>query len=416
MLPVMSSFTFLHAADLHLDSPLRGLDPDAPAARIRGATRAALENLVQLAIEQRVAFVLFAGDLFDGDSKDWRTGQFLVQQLGRLRRAGIEVAAISGNHDAEQVITHKLSIPGMLAADRPGTILLDGVPVAVHGQSFATREEHTNLARTYPARHEDRFNIGLLHTACGSGAHANYAPCSIEDLVRHGYEYWALGHVHTREILSRDPWIVFPGNIQGRQVKEEGSKGATLVTVQDGRVVDAVHHPLDVLRFRRLAVGVTGAAGMDAVLTRVRMALHEEVLLAEGRMLAVRVILRGDTPAHAQLSRSYHQTLADVRAAAADEVADTDALWIESVRVETRPAMDLDAMRAQPGAVGALIRALDGPAVLEKGLVTFAEEQLKRTDGVLDPDHPAYAIAAGQVPEDILARARAIVLAELARG
>ncbi len=409
----MPSFTFLHAADLHLDSPLRGLDAGAPAERIRGATRQALTNLVTLAIERRVAFVLLAGDLYDGDWKDWRTGQFLVQQLARLTREKIEVVAISGNHDAEQVLTKKLNLPGMMRANRPETRRLNGVPVAVHGQSFATPAVSDNLVLAYPDRVDGLFNIGLLHTACGSGEHENYAPCSVADLARRGYDYWALGHVHNRSVVSQNPWVVFPGNIQGRHVKEEGSKGATLVTVNGGQVA-VEHRALDVLRWLRLEVDVTGAAGQEAVLNRVRLALDEAVLLAESRMLAVRVTLVGDCAAHAELVRSPDATLQEVRAAAA-EVARPDELWIEDVRVVTRPVLDLAAMRTQPGAVGALVQALERPVAVDAGLQAFVADQLRRAEGVLDADHPAHAISAGHVPEHLVERARALVMAELAR-
>lgn len=409
----MPDFTFLHAADLHLDSPLRGLDAAAPAERIRDASRQALANLVTLAEERRVAFVLLAGDLYDGDWKDWRTGQFLAQQLARLTRAGIEVVAISGNHDAEQVLTKKLSIPGMMRAARPETRRLRGAPVAVHGQSFATPAVTDNLALAYPEPVDGLFNIGLLHTACGSGEHANYAPCSVADLARRGYDYWALGHVHTRSVLSEDPWVVFPGNIQGRHVKEEGSKGATLVTV-DGRRVLLQHEPLDVLRWLRLDVDATGAAGTEAALERVRLALDMAVLQAEERMLAVRVTLRGDCPAHADLARSPDAILQEVRAVAA-EVAGPDELWIEDVRVATRPALDLAAMRAQPGAVGALMEALGQPAPVDAGLQAFVADQLRRSGEALDADHPAHAIQEGRMPEHLVERARALLLAELAR-
>ena len=409
----MPSFTFLHAADLHLDSPLRGLDAAAPAEHIRGATRQALTNLVTLAIERRVAFVLLAGDLYDGDWKDWHTGQFLAQQLARLSREQIEVVAISGNHDAEQVLTKKLNFPGMLRAAKPETRRMSGAPVAVHGQSFATPAVTNNLALAYPERIDGLFNIGLLHTACGSGEHANYAPCSVADLARRGYDYWALGHVHARSVVSRDPWVVFPGNIQGRHIKEEGSKGATLVTVTGGQVA-VEHQALDVLRWLQLDVDVTGAVGPEAMLTRVRFALDQAVLLSENRMLAVRVTLVGDYPAHADLVRSPDATLHEVRAAAA-EVAGPDELWIEDVRIATRPALDVAAMRAQPGAVGALIHALDQPVAVDAGLRAFVTDQLRRADGVLDADHPAYAIDAGHVPENLVNRARALLLSELAR-
>lgn len=194
---------------------MRGLDASAPADRIRRATRDALVRMVDFACDNQVAFVLLAGDLYDGNWKDWHTGQFLAQQLGRLTRQQIEVVAISGNHDAEQVLSRKLNLTGMLRADAPETVRLARAPVAVHGQSFDIPAVSRNLAEHYPQPIDGLFNIGLLHTACGNSAHENYAPCSLDDLTRRGYDYWALGHVHTRAELSRDPWVVFPRQSSG---------------------------------------------------------------------------------------------------------------------------------------------------------------------------------------------------------
>ena len=412
----MPDFTFLHAADLHLDSPLRGLDPNAPVGKIRAATRDALALMVDTAIERHVAFVVLAGDLYDGDARDWHTGQFLVDQLARLTRAKIEIVAISGNHDAEQVVTRKFALPYMLGAKRPETRLLHSVPVAVHGQSFATRAVTDNLVLNYPARREGLFNIGLLHTACGLGGHENYAPCSVADLDRLEYEYWALGHVHMRQTLCKAPWVVFPGNLQGRHVKEEGSKGATLVTVTGNRVAaDPLHVPLDVVRWLRQPVDLTGAPDVETVLQRVRFALDQAALFAEDRLLVVRLTLVGETPVHAALVRSPEALREQVRGAALD-IAAADMLWIEDVRIDTRPMLDIAAMRAQPGAVGALLHALEQPVPMDAGLQAFTLDQMKRADIELEPDHPACAIQAGEVPDGLVARARALLLAELARG
>ncbi|MEJ1976041.1 MAG: DNA repair exonuclease [Acetobacteraceae bacterium] len=411
----MTSFRFLHAADLHLDSPLRGLEADAPAERIRGATRHALVNMVDLALEEQVAFVLLAGDLYDVDWKDWHTGHFLIEQLGRLKRQGIPVVAISGNHDAEQVLTKRLPFPGvLLPSAKPGTHLLPGLDVAVHGQSFAKRAVTDNLALNYPSPLDGHFNIGLLHTACGSSEHENYAPCTPADLAARGYDYWALGHVHERTILSRDPWIVFPGNLQGRHVREEGAKGASIVQVVDGKVVAAAPYPLDVLRWRRLTVDVTGAADLPAVLGRAQLVLAGAVTEADGRFLALRLTLEGACPAHRELARDPAATREAIRAAVGFEVADRETLWIEDVRLHTRPALDLAALRAQPGAVGTLVAAIEGPAALDEDIGAFVRTLLKDTGDLLDPDHPARAILDGRLPQDLLDRARALLLAELA--
>jgi len=228
-------FRFIHTADIHLDSPLKGLEAheDAPVDEIRGATRRTLDNLIDLAIEEEVNFVLIAGDLYDGDWKDYNTGLFFVRQMSRLGKAGIKAFIISGNHDAANQITKTMPLPDnvtLFSHKKPQSVKLDDIGVIIHGQSYALRAVIDNLALQYPQYDSNYFNIGLLHTSLtGREGHEDYAPCTLDELKSKGYEYWALGHVHKREIVSKDPWIIFPGNIQGRHIKEAGAKGATLV-------------------------------------------------------------------------------------------------------------------------------------------------------------------------------------------
>ncbi len=223
---------FIHAADIHLDSPLVGLEryDGAPVDEIRGATRRALENLVRLATEEHASFVLIAGDVYDGDWKDYNTGLFFVKQMARLKEAGISVYLVAGNHDAASVITKSLRMPdnvAFLSTERPETMLIDRLGIALHGQGFPAREVTEDLSIAYPDAMAGMFNIGLLHTSVdGRSGHEPYAPCTLDGLRSKGYDYWALGHVHAREVLSEDPWIVFPGNMQGRHVRETGPKGA----------------------------------------------------------------------------------------------------------------------------------------------------------------------------------------------
>src|SRR5271166_4274433 len=196
------AISFIHAADIHLDSPLKGLEryENAPVERIRGATRRAFTRLIDLAIEKRVEFVLIAGDLYDGDWRDYNTGLYLTRQLGRLRDMGIRVFIIAGNHDAANKMTRTLRLPDnvrLLAHDRPETVRLDDLGIAIHGQSFAKAAVVENLAAAYPAPLSGCINIGLLHTALsGADGHERYAPCTLEELRGRSYDYWALGHVH----------------------------------------------------------------------------------------------------------------------------------------------------------------------------------------------------------------------------
>jgi len=420
----MSNYTFLHAADLHIDSPLRGLESDAPAERIRTATRVAFTNLVNLALGEKVAFVVIAGDLFDGDWPDWRTGQFFVQETLRLTRAGIRVVLIRGNHDAESVVTQRLSLPEgarMLAADRPETVRLDEFDVCVHGQSFATKAVTTNLMLHYPAPVPALFNIGMLHTAVGGYAgHDNYAPCTVEQLAAHGYDYWALGHVHTREVLSQSPWIVFPGNTQGRDVGEVGPKGATLVTVRDGRVSNAVHVDLDVVRWAIVEVDVTQAADEEQVFAAVRADLTTRLSDTSLRLLAARLVLTGACGAHPALVRDLGATRDNLLGEAA-AIASTDELWLESVQIRTRPALDLAAMRARTDAVGLLVRSIEAAdgAELAARVQRYCAAMLNRAPRLrreLGDDHPAVQAAGGKLSLELITRAKDLLLGRLTEG
>ena len=414
---MMASFQFLHCADLHIDSPLRGLeaDPDAPADRIRRATRDAFIALVDYAIEERVAFVLAAGDLYDGNWHDWRTGQFLVSQVGRLSRADIPFIAIRGNHDAESNMTRHLDLPRpaqLLSYTRPETVRLSRWNVAIHGQSFRTREVTENLAATYPPPDPGTLNIGLLHTAVdGREGHAPYAPCTIEQLRNHGYDYWALGHVHKPDVLSNNPWIVFPGNIQGRHAGEIGAKGAMLVTVQNGRIVERPQFKVfDKVRWARIEVDLTEADNEDAALALIRARIASALADADGNLLAARIVMTGTTLAHAALGRDPEATREKVRAEAL-ALAGVDAIWTESVSVRTTEPKTTG---EPPGLLVEKIDALD-PAELQPAIADYAKRMLDRA-GLREAlgDHPAVQAARAELAPDQLERARALLLLRLA--
>lgn len=344
-------FSFLHAADIHLDSPLRGLETyaDAPVDQIRTAARRAFDNLVDLAITQEVDFVLLAGDLYDGDWRDYNTGLYFINRMGRLREKDIQVFFVSGNHDAASQITKALHLPANVhhfAHHQPETKVLETLGVAIHGQSFPHRIVTDNLAAKYPQAVPGLFNIGLLHTSLtGRAGHAPYAPCQLEDLLAKGYEYWALGHVHQREEVHVDPWVVFPGNIQARHIRETGAKGCTLVRVEAGVVHEVEHVDLDVLRFALCAVDLSQCATLDEVWQGIRTGLDEERQQAQGRPVAVRLVLHGATKVHSILCRQGPQVHEEVRAVAAD----WGDVWLEKVVLETSLPGEKQFSPALPG-------------------------------------------------------------------
>ena len=355
-------FRFIHAADIHLDSPLRGLSKyeTAPTEVIRNACRRAFENLVDLAIAEKVAFVLLAGDLYDGDWKDFNTGIFMSRQVGRLGKAGIRVLAVAGNHDAANRITKILVLPGNMVwypTSKPRSLELDDLPVTVHGQGFKTRHANENLAAGYPRAADGMFNIGLLHTSLnGRQGHADYAPCSVDDLRSKGYQYWALGHVHQFEIVSQDPWIVFSGCVQGRHVREVGPKGCAVVTVEDGAVTLVEHRELDVMQWAQCTLDLTGVGDMEGLLESTREALIATRSRAEGRPLALRLRFEGVTSLANELAARPIRLEHQVRALAA-EIGDEE-LWVEKVVSTASRKLDLAQVMEEEGPLASLLREI----------------------------------------------------------
>jgi DNA repair exonuclease SbcCD nuclease subunit len=350
-------FRFVHAADIHLDSPLKGLEsyPDAPVEQIRAAARRAFDNLVDLAVDEGAAFVLLAGDLFDGDWRDYNTGLYFTHRMGRLREAGISVFLVAGNHDAASPLTRALSLPDnvtLFSHKKPETKVLDQLGVAIHGQGFAGRSITEDLSRGFAQALPGLCNIGLLHTSMtGRAGHEPYAPCTLEGLISKGYDYWALGHVHQREVVHKHPWVVFPGNIQGRHIREAGSKGCALVTVEDGRIAEVDFRELDVLRFALCRVDMDGCDDLDAATDRVRKAMELKRRDAEGRFLALRIILEGRSPVHGKALRQEDHLRENFRALAAD----LGDVWLEKLRIATRPlSAGSEAVDAQSPLAGLL--------------------------------------------------------------
>lgn len=414
---------FIHAADLHLDSPLRGLESyeGAPVEEIRGATREALKSLVALAIEEQVSFVIVAGDLYDGDWQDYNTGLFFGAQMTRLREADIPVYTVSGNHDAQSRMSRNLTLPDnviVFPANAPWTHrLLDGA-VAIHGQSYARQDVKDDLSAGYPEPVGGALNIGVLHTNIDSRpGHDNYAPTSLARLRAHGYDYWALGHVHTAEVLSENPWVVYPGCLQGRHIRETGAKGCRLVEVRDGQIVSCEHRDLDVLRWHLATVDIDGVETVPAVVHRA----VDEVAAAEadagGRILAVRVVLQGETPAHDDLVRTADQWHADLRARVTD--VSGGRVWIERIRMEAHPPTDLRELESGDHALGDLLRAIRDLDADEARLAELAQtfedlagklpSELKEEPHLLDVTDPATV-------HGMLGDVRSLLLSRIRQG
>ena len=379
---------FVHAADIHLDSPLAGLlaGDELPASVIRHCTRRAFAAMIDLALEEDVAFVVIAGDLYDGDWKDFSTGLFFAEQM---RRLGRPCFLLRGNHDARSLITRNLKLPDNVrefSSRTCETFQLPDIGVALHGHSFPNRAVPEDLSASYRDRVEGMVNVGVLHTSADDpGEHESYAPCSIASLTLKNYDYWALGHIHTRRVLSERPWIVFPGNMQGRHPRESGAKGCTLVTVEDGAIATVEHRAVDVLRWTTVEVDADGA-DVVSLTGRIETPVHAAIERADGRPVLARLVLTGYSDLHGTLLGDTDRLAAECRNAAIEAGG---ALWVESVRVHTHPKPRPVADSLAPLRI-AFETGLDDPEMVSGLLEHFA---------LLRQKLPAHARAASDLPE-----------------
>ncbi len=345
----MSIRKILHAADVHLDSPMQNLEayPDAPVDEFRGATRVALTNLVDLAISQKVDLVVIAGDLYDGDWDDAHTGLFFVGQASRLRSAGIPIVVIRGNHDAALLMTQTLRLPDnpdgssiMLDHEAVDRRVFDSIGVAVHGRSFATKAVMEDLSREYPSAIPGYFNLGLLHTCLtGSEGHQSYAPTSPDKLLTKGYDYWALGHIHDRRQchLAEQTPIVFSGNIQGRHIRETGAKGCMILSVDASNKIRSTFHPLDVTRWAVMPYDATDVGDIDDLFVKFTAWLKAQLDEVAHRPIAVRVRVSGKTTLHDAYHRDVFGLENQLRAIALQYGA--GRVWVEQLRLRTERAL-----------------------------------------------------------------------------
>jgi len=429
----MRPFRFIHSADWHLDAPFRGLSglPPALFARIRDSSFRALDALVDLAIREGVDFVLASGDLFDAADRSLRAQLKFQQAAERLAACGIPLIAVHGNHDPLSGYRASLALPEtvrIFGGDRVETFVVtgrDGEPLAaVSGISYARAAVTDNLAAAFPKPDGSLFAIAMLHTNVdGDAAHDNYAPSTLAQLSRSGYDYWALGHVHTRKVLSENPWIVYPGNLQGLSIRETGAKGALLVDVDaDGRA-RPTFRPLHAVRWERVRVSIDGLRDEQELKDAVERALLAEAEREPGVPVVARLVLEGRGPLHrplaegtmpAELAEALRERFASP--GGADGLAADDAfVWIESVRVRTGMEWDLEALRRQESLIGDLVRLSEELLGDEAAMRAFLEEA---AEPLFAGPRTARRLAGLDRDElaGLIAQARELALAELLDG
>ena len=401
----------LHTADIHLDAPLVSLalrDPDLQAT-VAAATRTAFEQIVGVAITERVAALLVSGDLFDGQARSARTAAFLTGQFERLGAAGIRTFYIKGNHDAENPVSGALDLPeGVHVFDARGGKVQLAEDVWIHGVSFADRHAPESLLPRFEAPVAGAVNIAMLHTSLGGApGHDTYAPCSPGDLRRAGFDYWALGHIHKRQVHATDPWVVMPGTPQGRDMGETGPKSANLLSIEDGRI-EVSEVPTSVVEFTASALDVSGVESDDALRAALRDHLRETAAALTARAGVVRLTLTGASPRRWHILRDR-----DVWIEQAALIArETGGLWLDTL------CFDLDSAESEATGAAGELAALMAEIAGEPGLAADARTKIDAVIADLPPgmrarllpdegaaDHLARALSESGA-ERVLARLR----------
>jgi exonuclease SbcD len=319
-----------------------------------------------LCLDEQAAFLIVAGDLFDHDWKDFNTALYVVNQFQILDRAGISVIAIRGNHDSREEMSLKVPWPSnfrLLDHKKPETFRLEKHGVAIHGMSFAKRHVLENLVPEYPDPISGLLNIGILHTnaegAKGNEDHVAYAPCTVKELVDKGYDYWALGHVHQHQILNGAPrHVVYSGNTQGRHIRETGIKGCVVVTVESGEIEAVEFKSTDVMRWHHLKLDLDHPHRLEDLYGLVQQSVREQLHVADGRLLGVRLEIRGACAAHRELTGDVARQEAETALRAhVGEISDD--VWLEKIKWHTRHPIDRETLKEGQDLVGELLRQID---------------------------------------------------------
>lgn len=338
--------------------------------KVVAASRAAFTRLVDLALSERVAALLIAGDLFDGKQRSAGTGAFLVRELDRLRQAEIRVFYIKGNHDAENPISGALELPpNVHVFDARGGKVELCEDVWIHGVSFADRHAPDSLLPRFKAPAPGAVNIALMHSSLGgSEGHDTYAPCHISDLVEMGFDYWALGHVHKRKVHARSPWVVMPGIPQGRDIGESGPKSATLLEIGKGEI-DIAEVPTSVVEFAHSTLDVTAAETDDMLRSMLREhigALRRDIAAPTG---VVRLRLTGQPARHWQFLRDrdvWAEQVSDIARGVGD-------IWIDKMLFDLSPLGDATGASSAVEELAGTMAAIR----LEPGFATLAKAQIE---------------------------------------
>ncbi len=361
----MKPFRFIHASDLHLDAPFRGISAEEKsiASALQEATFRAYENLIKLCDEKEVDFLVIAGDVYNSTDRSIKAQLRFRDGLAELAHNNIQSFVAHGNHDPIQDWISSISWPegvhvfGCKEVDQFTVQVDKEQAVQVFGMSYATKQEKRNLVKKYrPSEHADLFKIGVLHCNCGGQlGHDPYVPCTVKQLSDVGIEYWALGHVHERLVLSVDPHVIYPGNTQGLSIREKGERGCYVIDVNEYGEISLEFYPLDVIRWKAFEVDIENFQTLDTLDSFLTQALESLPEQEDGRSIICRVRLVGSGPLYPDLTREGAVT--DMLSRTRETVSRLDPfVHVEKIENTCRPEIDVEKRREEGDLLGELLK------------------------------------------------------------
>ncbi len=386
------TFSFIHAGDLHLDSPFRGVTSDSPeiARQLQSATFDAYQSLIQLCIDKQVQFLLLSGDIYDGADRSLRAQLRFRDGLQKLADNNIQAFIVHGNHDPYKGHSKLIKWPPGIHVFSYSKV--ESKPVKINGNTIAVisgishekKDTQINLARKFNATDADVFQIGLLHCNVGRNTvHEAYAPCDLKDLLEIGMDYWALGHVHNEKILNRNPYVVYPGNPQGLSIREQNQRGCYLIHVDETtkEVTEPEFHELDAIRWFSGSVSINEMQTLEQLENRIVKRVHDFVIKANSRPIIVRLSIEGKGPLYQELHQDGRiQDLLQRLREIFDNI--TPFVWIEELIFNGKAGIDINKRRKNQDFLGQILEISKNLAE-EDGIKQLRNEAL----GELYLDH-----------------------------
>ncbi len=374
----MEAVKFIHCADLHLGSPFKGISSGNAAlgSALAAATFDAFRNIIDLALERKIDFLLIAGDVFDSEDRSLHSRLFFKKQLERLETENIKCFIVCGNHDPLLSWSQAVELPGntlIFAAGKAQTFIVERAGrdlAAICGTSFGSSKVKTNLARKFKRERSDIPAIALLHANIECGSHANYAPAKLSDLEKSGFDYWALGHVHSFAVLNKAcPAVVYPGCPQGTSPRETGEKTCCFVQLQnhsDPRIEAVV---VDEIRYAFKEVNISGIDTFEDLFATVNECCDKIIRENGKRKTVLRLKLSGRGKLNKELrDEAENDELAERFESETDAFG--DQLFLNRVELSTRDDYAMENLNQDSGFIADLLACsdemLENPEEMEK--------------------------------------------------